>query len=125
MSSFTASESSGEAAGTAGDMQNSQMSRMKKMMMRMKIHNTLVRQCLGEIIGTFVLMVSLSSTVSICDKRRTPFSIIGRTITHNLISQTNKYICEKIIYVINMHKSLNFSVQIYEKKLYPIRYHLR
>ncbi|XP_034161059.2 aquaporin-10 isoform X2 [Pangasianodon hypophthalmus] len=38
-------------------MQNSQVSRMKKMMLRMKIQNTLVRQCLGEIIGTFVLLL--------------------------------------------------------------------
>ncbi|MCJ8728895.1 hypothetical protein PDJAM_G00009620 [Pangasius djambal] len=57
VSNFTAHESSREAAGTAGNMQNSQVSRMKKMMLRMKIHNILVRQCLGEIIGTFVLLL--------------------------------------------------------------------
>ncbi|KAK3550726.1 hypothetical protein QTP70_003957 [Hemibagrus guttatus] len=50
-------ESSREAAGTAEDMQDSQVNRMKKAMMRMKVHNTLVRQCLGEIIGTFVLLL--------------------------------------------------------------------
>lgn len=56
-------ESRRETAGTAGNMQNSQAKRMKRVMMKMKVHNTLVRQCLGEIIGTFVLLVSFSSNV--------------------------------------------------------------
>ncbi|KAI5620499.1 aquaporin 10a [Silurus asotus] len=33
------------------------VNRIKKLMMRRKIHNTLVRRCLGEILGTFVLLL--------------------------------------------------------------------
>ncbi|XP_017324383.1 aquaporin-10a [Ictalurus punctatus] len=57
MSSLIAPESSREAAGTAEDMQNHQLCHVRKMMMRMRINNILVRQCLGEIIGTFVLLL--------------------------------------------------------------------
>lgn len=73
MSSLIAPESSREAAGTAEDMQNHQLCHVRKMMMRMRINNILVRQCLGEIIGTFVLLVSFSLTVFICDKSRNHF----------------------------------------------------
>ncbi|KAL6489431.1 hypothetical protein MHYP_G00031720 [Metynnis hypsauchen] len=38
-------------------MKNGMMTHAKKLMMRMKIKNELARQCLGEIIGTFVLLL--------------------------------------------------------------------
>ncbi|TTD18127.1 Aquaporin-10 [Bagarius yarrelli] len=38
-------------------MQNIQVNSMKKLMMRMKVQNSLIRQCMGEIIGTFVLLL--------------------------------------------------------------------
>ncbi|XP_036450031.1 aquaporin-10a [Colossoma macropomum] len=38
-------------------MKNSMMTKAKKLIMRMKIKNELARQCLGEIIGTFVLLL--------------------------------------------------------------------
>ena len=44
-------------AGTVADMKNGMMTKAKKLIMRMKIKNELARQCLGEIIGTFVLLV--------------------------------------------------------------------